>query len=69
MSALPFYLTFCSTFLFINIIKVGKQTNSLLEKFLKSAGERDRRKIHTRSITSKLLKFMSAVIPGDSSYS
>jgi hypothetical protein len=55
--------------LFINIIKARKQTNSLLEKILKSAGERDRRKIHNRSITSKLLKFMSAVIPGESSYS
>jgi hypothetical protein len=40
-----------------------------LEKILKRAGERDRRKIHNISITSKLLKLMSAVISGDGSYS
>ena len=47
----------------------GLDAGTYGKMILKSAGERDRRKIYNRSITSKQLKFMSAVIPGDSSYS
>jgi hypothetical protein len=36
-----------------------------LEKILKKVRKRDRRKTNNRDITSKLLNFMSAVIPED----